>query len=213
MEVAEGELFARLQWAARDVVGRRRPRNPGGLHTSTGGDNEISWRERSSPSFFIRLRSVFGCMSRICAAPRGPSMTQPVCASVASDVGALDRLRVCLPTGAVRSDAGRGPRRRVTSAAAGGCASCGAPAGSHAPMSSTPPRRQHERALDDVLQLADVARPCDSRRGGPCCRARRPPRSGRCAWRDAGRRTSRAAGYPCRRSRSGGTRSGSTFRR
>ena len=33
---------------------------------------------RSIPSFFMRLRSVLGCRSRIFAAPRSPSITQSV---------------------------------------------------------------------------------------------------------------------------------------
>src|SRR5262249_32923730 len=39
---------------------------------------EGSWGGRRKPSFFIRLRSVFGCRPRILAAPRGPSTTHPV---------------------------------------------------------------------------------------------------------------------------------------
>src|SRR5580658_4271969 len=38
---------------------------------------------REMPSFFIRLRKVFGCSPRMRAAPLGPSTTQPDCSRTA----------------------------------------------------------------------------------------------------------------------------------
>src|SRR5579884_2748750 len=57
---------------------RRGPLTAGAGATAGGGGYRIWWEARVMPSFFIRLRRVFGCSPRIRAAPRGPSITQSV---------------------------------------------------------------------------------------------------------------------------------------
>ena len=106
---------------------------------------------RRMPSFFIRLRSVFGCMFSRTAAPSGPSTTQPVLSERGDDMRALDVF-----------ERARGWKRRARRAAPACRRRRGVPARpavKSAPMSSTPPLDSTSARSIDVLELADVAGP------------------------------------------------------
>jgi hypothetical protein len=60
------------------------PRKSVGRHEREEGDYETREPERLIPSFSIRLRKVLGCISRIFAAPLGPSMTPSARSSAAT---------------------------------------------------------------------------------------------------------------------------------
>ena len=113
------------------------------------GRYEISWRGVTE-SFFIRLRSVFGCSPRMRAAPPAPSITPVRPAQHARDVPRSTSCRVP-ETAALRSArrGGRPPPRRLG-----------------------PDARIAARSID-VLELAHVARPGVGRAAAPCCVRRR----------------------------------------
>ena len=107
------------------------------------------------------------------------------------------------------SPPGRCPRRAAPAADRGGRAAGGGwPAAPQAPAARSP---QHDRALDDVLQLTDVARPVVLLEHGQGLRRHAPPGRPTCAgflmkW-------ATSSGMSSRRSRSGGRWSGMTLRR
>ena len=94
-------------------------------------------------SFFIRLRSVFGCRPSITAAPFGPSMTQFASAGpVRRDCVRPDSTPDCP---APRDD---GPSAAVS---AGGRKS--------SPSRNTGPLGEHNRSRQQILEFANIARP------------------------------------------------------
>jgi len=102
------------------------------------GRYERSWDARSIPSFLSRLRRVLGWRPKRVAAPFGPSITQPVCPRTFEDVVTLDIFE-----GEARAGSGRrdGLAEDVRADLQRG------------------PGREDDGALEDILQLADIAGP------------------------------------------------------
>ena len=157
---------------------------------------------RTTPQRLRRERSVFGCRPRRRAAPRSPSITQRVSVSTCSTYQRSTSAIVARRRGVGRNR-GRGHRHRRRRRRQIG-------QGVHVQHVAA---REHDRALDHVLQLADVARPLvgDERATSPRARRRR------CACRPGARSGAGSActsgGMSSARSRSGGSAIGNTFSR
>ena len=181
--------------------GSRRPR--GGRDISRIYESSAALRRM--PSFCMRLRSVLGFRPSRRAAPWGPSIRQPVCLRTAT---------MCWRSTSSqrRRRAARPARRRRRAAAVAGAT--GGPGSSSGATRELGPGRQDHRALDHVLELAHVAGPGVGERAARIAsRGHARDRAGR-SWRRSARRSSApAAGCPRGRSRSGGSRTGKTFRR
>ena len=159
------------------------------------------------PELFHPASERIGVQLEDCRRASGPSMTQPVCSTAARMCARSTSSRLARGRGAAGASAG--PRRRTFPAPGAGCRQ----GASWERCSSVDVRREDDRALDDVLQLADVAGPGIGRQRvhrlvGDTGLTRLPSFRANCA-----RKNITSSRMSSRRSRSGGTPRGKTLRR